>query len=330
MSKLGLDANWPGFSSGITEKEYDDFNGLIKLVKHKNQWFTEDNVRKSFLNWGKDLKEDQLNKWLANYQIGTTPKRIGIIMAGNLPIVGMHDLLSVVMSNNIALVKLSSDDDQLLPALFKILFNLCPGLKERIFPVAKLENYEAVIATGSNNSSRYFEAYFKHVPNVIRKNRTSVAIVKRDTTDDELTLLGKDVFDYYGLGCRNVTKVYFEEGFDLDRFFKAIYGFSDVANMNKYANDLDYHKTLFLLNSVKFLENGFLILREEKDFYSPIGVLHYEYFQSEEAVLKTIASNSDQIQCIVGSNHIPYGKSQQPSLTDYADGVDTMEFLTSL
>jgi hypothetical protein len=330
MLNLGANKPWSGFPSGITEEEYKDFQKLIGMIHHKNHWFTEDNVRKSFTAWGKELKEDQLNSWVSAYQFSNLDKKVGIIMAGNLPIVGMHDLVSVVLSNNIALVKLSSDDDQLIPALLKILFNLCPEIETRINVVQKLEGFEAVIATGSNNTSRYFEAYFKHVPNIIRKNRTSVAIVKNSISDEKLELLGKDIFDYYGLGCRNVTKIYFEAGFELDRFFKAMYSFGDVVNMNKYANNFDYHRTLFLLNQVKFLENGFLILKEDEDLYSPIGVLHYEYFESEEEVKKSIVDQSDQIQCVVSENEVEYGGSQKPKISDYADGVDTMKFLGQL
>jgi len=330
MLDLGSNKAWSGYSSGITEEEFGDFQKLIGMIHHKNHWFTEDNVRKSFSAWGNELKENALNSWVSQYQFPESNKNVGIIMAGNLPVVGLHDLVSVVLSNNIALVKLSSDDDQLIPALIKILVNLCPELEARIKVVQKLEGFDAVIATGSNNTSRYFEAYFKHVPNIIRKNRTSVAIVKNSISHKELELLGQDIFDYYGLGCRNVTKVYFEEGFDLDRFFKGMFSFGDVVNMNKYANNFDYHRTLFLLNQVKFLENGFLILKEDEELYSPIGVLHYEFFKAEEEVRKYIDDHADQIQCIVSENEVKYGASQKPGISDYADGVDTMKFLAEL
>lgn len=330
MKTIGKGKDWPGYEIGITSEEFNDLVELIKKVKHRNAWFTEDFVRKSFAEWGNLLNEEQLVKWRSNYPDVERSKKVGIVMAGNLPIVGFHDLLSVVILNHIALVKMSSDDDQLIPALLKVLYNFVPSIEQRISLVAKLEGYDAVIATGSNNTSRYFESYFGHVPNVIRKNRTSVAIVTNATTNDQLSELGRDVFDYYGLGCRNVTKVYFEKGFELDRFFKAIYSFSDIINMNKYANNYDYHKALFLMNKEPFLENGFLMLKESPDYYSPIGVLYYEFFEDKQKVQDQLNEDQEQIQCIVSSEHIAFGKSQAPALSDYADGVDTLKFLTGL
>lgn len=330
MRAVGKGGVWPGFQSGITEDEYNALIDTVHSVRHKNNWFTENYVRMAFECWGHLLTEEILSEWVSNYKVGECSKKVGIIMAGNLPLVGFHDLLSVAISNQIALVKMSSEDNQLIPMLLQILFNYCPGLKERIHLVDVLEGFDAVIATGSNNSSRYFEAYFNHVPNIIRKNRTSIGIVKLKSTDDEIHNLGKDIFSYYGLGCRSVTKVFFEQGFDLDRFFKGIYSYNSVANMNKYVNNYEYHKALFLMNSEKFLDNGFLILRENKDDFSPIGVLHYEYYSSEESLTEELEMRKEHIQCIVSDQHVPYGKSQAPRIDEYADGVDTLEFLTEL
>jgi len=330
MRVAGKGSVWPGFQSGITENEYNVLIDSVHAVRHKNNWFTENYVRMAFESWGQLLTEQNLLDWVSNYKVGKCSKKVGIIMAGNLPLVGFHDLLCVVISNQIALVKMSSDDNQLIPRLVQILFNYCPDLKKRIHLVDVLEDFDAVIATGSNNSSRYFEAYFKHVPYIIRKNRTSIAIIKLKSTADELHKLGKDIFNYYGLGCRSVTKVFFEQGFDLDRFFRGIYSYNNIVNMNKYANNYEYHKALFLMNSEKFLDNGFLILRENKDDFSPIGVLHYEYYSSEESLTEELKMRKDHIQCVVSDQHVPYGESQSPRITDYADGVDTLKFLTEL
>ncbi len=326
---LGNSEVWPGYKVGVTEEEYNQLDGLVKAVKASNQWFTEDNVRKAFAAWGELLNEEGLTQWCSSYTFAETPKNIGIVMAGNIPLVGFHDLLSVLVSGHKAQVKLSSDDNQLLPALVKVLGNFNEELHHRVRFVERLEDFDAVLATGSNNTSRYFEAYFKHVPNVIRKNRTSVAIISEDVSEDELKKLGNDVFDYFGMGCRNVTKLYLQSGFDLDRIFKALYDFHPIMDMNKYANNYDYHKALFLMNREPFLENGFLILKESQSYYSPIGVLHYEFFQNEEAVRTELERDSDQIQCVVGTG-VDFGSSQRPGLTDYADGVDTMEFLSKL
>ena len=330
MNSLGKKDDWPGFEIGITEDEFNSIDQIIQTVHHRNSWFTENYVRMAFASWGELLTEQNLKNWIASYSVKDCEHKIGIIMAGNLPLVGFHDLVSVILANQRALVKMSSDDNLLMPALLNVLYAHCPDLKNRIALVDVLENYDAVIATGSNNSSRYFEAYFGHVPHIIRKNRTSIGIVKKNTTDKELKSLGKDIFSYYGLGCRNVTKVFFEQGFELDRFFSAIYDYNGVVNMNKYANNYDYHKALFLMNKEEFLDNGFLLLKESEDDFSPVGVLNYEYYSSQEELNLKIENRKEHTQCIVSAGDVPFGKSQHPQMTDYADGVDTLKFLTEL
>jgi len=330
MKSAGRDEIWPGFELGITEKEYNQLLEVILTLKHKNQWFTPESVRNSLISWSELLKKNKLEHWVSDYDISEVDKKVAIVMAGNIPLVGFHDLLSVVVSGNTALVKMSSDDNVLLPCLIQMLFHYCPELKERIQIVEKLVEFDAVIATGSNNTSRYFESYFGHVPNIIRKNRTSVAIVKNDISEHDLKNLGSDIFNYFGLGCRNVTKVYFEKGFHLDRFFEAIFSFGEIININKYANNYDYNKALFLLNKEIFLENGFLIITENAALHSAIGVLHYEFFSNESDVLQDLKLQNDHIQCVVSANHVLYGETQFPNLSDYADNVDTLKFLSEL
>lgn len=252
-------------------------------------------------------------------------------MAGNIPMVGFHDLLCVLISGHSAIVKLSSDDKILLPAVIRSLSKYEPKLAAKVsFAQGLLSGFDAVIATGSNNTSRYFEAYFGKYPNIIRKGRNSVAVLEGDETEEEMKLLAKDIFDYYGLGCRNVTKLYIPADFDLDRIFNGLFPFADIVNHNKYANNYDYHKSLWLLNREELLDNGFILLKEDTRIASPIGTLFYERYQDRSSLEELLASQMNQIQCVVGRSFLPFGQSQCPALNDYADGVDTMNFLQSL
>lgn len=307
---------------------------LLPYVKAQNAWFTEANVRQSFAALSLMLNEQKLNEWLSAYPASKLPfsqKTVAIVMAGNIPMVGFHDLLCVLISGHKALLKLSKDDNLLLPAVLKLWMKIYPEGKDRVaFTDGVLKDFDAVIATGSTNTSRYFESYFSKYPHIIRKGRNSVAVLDGSESEEELTLLGKDIFDYFGMGCRNVTKLYLPADFDLNRFFQAIYGFADIVNHNKYANNYDYHKSLWLLNQDPILDNGFVLLKEDKKIASPIGALYYERYNDMNQVMQELAEKSEEIQCIVGKNQVPFGNSQCPMLHDYADGVDTMKFLQDL
>lgn len=307
---------------------------LLPYVKAQNAWFTEHFVRQSFASLSAMLEEEKLRQWLNNYPLKETnssPNSIAIVMAGNIPMVGFHDLLCVLVSGNKALVKLSKDDNLLLPAVIKILSQINPELAADVqFTNATLSGFDAVIATGSNNTSRYFEAYFSKYPHIIRKGRNSVAVLDGNESEQDLQLLGKDIFDYFGLGCRNITKMYIPVDFDLDRFFRAIYSYSDVVNHNKYANNYDYHKSLWLLNREALLDNGFILLKEDNRIASPIGTLYYERYTDKSDVTRILEDKSEEIQCVVGNDYLPFGSSQCPMLNDYADGVDTLSFLLKL
>jgi hypothetical protein len=287
-------------------------------------------------SWAKALTEDNLSKWLSNYTFTEkTPKTVALILAGNIPLVGFHDFVSVIISGNKALVKLSSNDQKLLPLLSKYLIAIDERLKNYIeFTEGKLENFDAVIATGSNNTARYFEYYFKDKPSIIRKNRNSVAVLSGKETREELELLGEDIFRYFGLGCRNVSKLFVPVGYDFDPFFNAIYNQKCVIEYEKYANNYDYNKAVFLMSLYKILDNGFLTIKEDESYSSPISSVFYEYYESIDSVKNKLQLDSEKIQCIVSNglieNSIPFGKTQQPELWDYADGVDTLEFLLSL
>lgn len=330
---LGSSAPWPGYESGVTAEEYEELNRIIETHVHHNGWFTENNVRRALFAWSGELQHNRLEEWLNGYAWNdeSNPQKVGIICAGNLPMVGLHDVLSVFLSGHIAFIKLSSDDNLLLPALLKVLFRLDESVEAQIvFAEGLMKDMQAVIATGSNNTSRYFEQYFGHLPHIIRKSRTSIAILSGEETFEELKALGRDVFAYFGLGCRNVSKVYLPEGFDIDRLYKALYEYNAVINHHKYANNYDYNKAVWLLNREQLLDNGFLLLKEEQALASPTGSLYYEYYADETTLREGLATRAHEIQCMVSRRDIPFGGSQSPALWDYADGVDTLAFLLAL
>jgi hypothetical protein len=314
---------------------FERMNDAMLREQAKNRWFTPAVQRQAFGAWAYALTSGKLEVWLNKYhdiQEPKTPKRVAIIMAGNIPLVGFHDLLTVLVLGHIALVKLSQDDAQLLPVIKDILVELYPDFAQRIFFVDRIENPDAVIATGSNNSARYFESYFARFPHVIRKNRTSVALISGNESNEELSALGSDIFSYYGLGCRNVSKVYVPRSYDLNNIFAAIVGFDGVVDNNKYVNNYEYYRTVYMLNKIPFLENGFVIFKEDTSLHTPIAVIHYEYYDDLKTVQNLLESTAEELQCAVGrgENLIPFGKAQQPELWDYADGVDTVEFLQKL
>lgn len=308
----------------------------IDSAVHHNGWFTKENVIFSLEQWSKALSENNLKQWINPYHIKeTTPKTVGVIMAGNIPLVGFHDFLSVLITGHKVLVKLSSDDNQLLPYIASYLIEVAPKFKERItFTTDRFSDFDAIIATGSDNTARYFEHYFSKVPHVIRKNRNSVAVLTGDESTEELTALGEDIFRYYGLGCRSVSKLMVPQGYDFNLFFKAIYPYHDIINGAKYANNYDYNKAVYLMSNYKLLENGFLMLKEDQSYSSPIASVFYEVYDSEENLVAKLDANKDKIQCIVGNkmieNAIDFGQTQHPTLSDYADGVDIIKFLLKI
>ena len=327
----------------ITENYSEEHKDLSHLLKektevsiHYNGWFTKENIYFSLQQWADALTAKNLNEWLANYTVEEkSPKTIAVIMAGNIPLVGFHDFLSVLITGNNILIKQSSNDQQLLPVLVECLIQQNPDFKNKInFTQEKLENFDAVIATGSNNTARYFEYYFSKYPHIIRKNRNSVAILTGDETKEELAPLGDDIFRYYGLGCRNVSKIFVPKDFKFEKLFEAVYDWNPIINQNKYANNYDYNKAVYLMSEFKLFDNGFLILKEDESFSSPIATLFYEKYSSLEELNLRLENQQEQIQCIVSSklkpNHIEFGKTQHPKLSDFADNVDTLQFLLNL
>lgn len=317
------------------EEFLDKLEAAIRLAESYNGWYTEEQVRYALNAWANALTEEQLEDWLAPYRLEEkTQKVVGLVLAGNIPLVGFHDVLSVLLSGHIALIKCSSSDMTLLPLLLDYLIAIEPRFKDRIhFTEGRLENFDAVIATGSNNTARYFEYYFRGKPSIIRKSRNSVAVLTNKETPEELRALGEDIFRYFGLGCRNVSKLFVPRNYDFAPFFEAMFIQSDIIHYQKYANNYDYNKAVFLMSNFKILDNGFMTLKEDAAYASPISSVFYEYYDDLAQVQQRLEHDAEQLQCVVGSaisGGIPFGTTQKPSLRDYADGVDTIQFLTSL
>jgi hypothetical protein len=330
----------PKEDNALNLKFYNDFQNLIQTVNIYNPWFTESNVRNAIAAISESLEENKLRGWISKYLnqlLSKKPHRVAVIMAGNIPMVGFHDMLTVLISGNKFLGKVSSDDKLLLPFIAKVLIEIEPGFSELIeFTENKLTNIDAVIATGSNNSARYFEYYFGKYPNIIRKNRNSVAVLTGKETINELRLLGQDIFQYFGLGCRNVSKLFVPKGYEFSTFYGAMIDFGEVVSNNKYMNNYEYNRTVYLMSSdPTLLDNNFLLLKKDSNYSSPVGVLYYENYDDLETLNKKLEEEKDMIQCIVsGSTEIipalPFGSSQHPGLSDYADGIDTLQFLIGL
>ena len=315
---------------------YDDFIDLIALSQSHNGWFTSQQVYFSIQSWATALTEQNVLKWISNYNFSNTKsKTVSIILAGNIPLVGFHDFLCVLLSGHKVVAKTSSNDQKLLPFIAKYLVSINTDLSNFIeFADGKLQNFDAVIATGSNNTARYFEYYFKSKPSIIRKNRNSVAVLSGLESKVDLKNLGEDLFRYFGLGCRNVSKLFVPRNYNFDSFFEAIFDFKDCIEYEKYANNYDYNKAVFLMSNYKLLDNGFLIVKEDVSYASPIAAVFFEYYDDLQDVKTKIEIDKDKIQCVVSklalANAIDFGRTQQPNLWDYADNVDTLDWLISV
>jgi hypothetical protein len=329
---------------GIQKKEhilnnelfFDGFKHQIKLAQENNTWFTQENILFSLENWSNALQKENLEKWISQETIvESQPKKVAIIMAGNIPLVGFHDFLTVLLSGHAVLVKQSSNDKHLLPFLAKYLEYADAWFKGKIsFTEEKLEGYDAVIATGSNNTARYFEYYFKDKPHIIRKNRNSVAVIQGTESAEDFENLSEDVFRYFGLGCRSVSKLFVPRNFDFDPFFKGMYKQREIIHNAKYANNYDYNKAVYLMSEFDILENGFLMIKEDTSYASPIASVFYEFYDNPVDLKIKLHEDSEHIQCVVANdfveNEIKFGQTQQPELWDYADGVNTFSFLASI
>jgi hypothetical protein len=317
------------------DNTYSSLKAAIDKALILNGWFTQNSVEMVIQNWGEALQEQKLSQWVSQYPLSEakTTHTIALILAGNLPLVGLHDVLCVWLCGYHALVKCASKDTALLPYIAHFLEKET-GENRIEFTTEVLTGFDAVIATGTNNSARYFDHYFSKYPHIIRKNRNGVAVLSGKETNEELEGLGHDILDFFGLGCRNVSKLYLPKGFDLNRIFGGLYPLSDCINHPKYANNYDYNKAVFLMSDFSFLENGFMILREEEAMSAPIACVHYEYYDSLEQLSPQLKADQDLIQCLI--SHFPldgailFGTAQQPHLWEYADGIDTLDFLLKL
>jgi len=295
-----------------------------------NAWFTPTHVALAIDNIVNELlQKDKLEEWIANYILPTHVKTVGIVMAGNIPLVGFHDFVCGFISGHRLLLKLSSKDEALMKHILLKLEEWEPEVGERVTIAERLNNCDAYIATGSNNTARYFEQYFGKYPHIIRRNRTSVAILDGTETDEELSLLADDVYLYYGLGCRNVTQVCVPRGYNFARLLTVFNKHHEYADLNKYKNNYDYHLAIYLLNRVPYMSNESLLMVENEMPFSAVSVLHYKYYDNKEQLITQLL-HSEDIQAIIGKGFIPFGDSQKPGLSDYADGVDTMAFLCEL
>lgn len=322
----------------------DESNGTVLAhwadeAHQTNSWFTTEFVRQSLQRLAEYfLEERALTRWTAAYPALTearVSRHVGLILAGNLPAVGFHDVLCVLVAGHRALLKPSTQDTVLMRALFQELVRIEPRFADQIEFTERLNHAEALIATGSDNSARYFEYYFRDKPHLIRKNRTSVGVLTGTESGEELYQLGCDVLTYYGLGCRNVSKLYVPRGYSFTPFYDAIEPLGDVILNHKYLNNYEYNKSIYLVNQTPFLDNGFLMLTENEGTVSPISVVFHEPYDSPDVLREKLAATADKTQCVVSSGgtvvgSLPFGTAQTPALHEYADGVDTLAFLVSL
>ncbi len=317
---------------------------VMRRTANNNSWLTIENQQQAISEIATHfLNKEKLEIWVKNYDYLQTatemrqPKIVGLVMAGNIPLVGFHDILCVFMSGNKAKIKISDKDPFLLPYLLQILKEIDPQTADFLqITEGFLKDFDAVIATGSNNSARYFEAYFGKYPHIIRKNRNAVAILRGSETSEDLALLGKDVFTYFGLGCRNVSKIYVPNGYNFNSLLTAFHEFREIVQHDKYKNNFDYNFTLLILNKIQHQANGCILMRESTDMASPIAVLYYEYYDDLTDLKINLWQRRDEIQLIVAKDRVEglptfyFGEAQKPSLSDYADGIDTMDFLKSV
>lgn len=330
----------PDIPLPLDKQHHKRLREIIREAGAGNPWFIDPFVHYSIRVIARNLGEENIRKWLTAYpslqKETKAPRTVGVVMAGNIPLVGFHDLLCVLITGNRILIKPSSRDDKLIRFITGVLTAIDPGFASMIYySEGIMKGFDAVIATGSDNSSRYFEYYFGKYPHIIRKNRSSLAIITGEETPEEMENLADDIFLYFGLGCRNVSMVFIPEGYDPRRIFDSFHNYSFVADHNRYANNYIYHRSIYQMNRIPHYDNGFILLREDDHLNSPPGVLHYRFYKDLAAVEHFISNQRDRIQCIVSISDrfrdaVPPGESQRPMLGDYADGIDTVRFLLNI
>jgi acyl-CoA reductase LuxC len=307
---------------------------IDRAIQHNN-WYTPETIKSAFEGISYMLEKEKLEHWIEKYSFSEETKTVGVIMAGNIPLVGFHDFLCILLAGHKIQAKLSSKDPVLLPFLAEQLINIQEDFKDHIDFTDRLSGFDAIIATGSDNSSNYFTQYFSKYSNIIRKNRVSCAILTGSEDKSELELIGNDILNYYGLGCRNVSKLFIPFEYKIADFIRSIDKYKRVMEHHKYANNYNYNKSIYLVNREKHYDNGFLLLKETEDLVSPISVVYFERYRSKEELSHKLSILKEKIQCVVSTEKLwsptlfP-GKTQLPEPWDYSDNKDTMEFLTSL
>ena len=322
------------FSNLLNDIDQLKADDLLYKAYSESNWFTKENIRLAVNQWVDTLKNLENNDRLHSYFVDYSPKpkNVGIVMAGNIPLVGFHDLFSVLLSGHHAQIKLSKSDSALTNYIFQEICKIDTSYQEKIEISERLKNMDAVIATGSDNTQRYFEYYFRNIPSILRGSRNSVAILDGFETKEDMINLGSDIFNYFGLGCRSISKIFLPKGYEIKNFFEPIEHFTEIRNHYKYFNNYEYHLAISLINREDFYSNDYLLLRNSEALASPIGVVHFSYYNNLEDVEKSILENTDKIQCVVSNNkkYLSFGQSQKPNYFDFADGVDTLEFLVNL
>lgn len=310
----------------------DEFIQIKEKAYRENAWFIPEFINNSIQNISTEfLNNQKLNNWIQHYNIdqNINAKTVGIVMAGNIPLVGFHDFLCAFICGHKIVIKPSSKDEVLIKHIVHKLTQWNNEIEQIIYFEDLLKGCDAYIATGSNNSSRYFEFYFGKYPSIIRKNRTSVAVITGNETKDEITLLAKDIQLYFGLGCRNVTKLFVPKNYDFVPLLDALKQYEYYLDYHKYKHNYDYHLALLIMGNKLYMNNGSIILTENDSNFSPISQVHYNYYDNLEKTLLQLKA-STEIQCIIGEQNVPFGNAQKPSLMDYADGIDTVQFLKNL
>lgn len=335
MTKEERIAGFAKLAQTIRQFDSNYKDELYNKTANINPWFTPKNIEQALNGIVHFLTPATMSNWLNNYHLPQEAKRVGIVMAGNIPLVGFHDLLCVLLTGHKAVIKLSSQDKVLLPAVLEILLQINPMFSEQIFVVDKLTGVDAVIATGSDNSARYFKKYFKDIPHIIRHNRTSVAVLNGHESVEELQQLGNDIFSYFGLGCRNVAKIFVPAGYDMKLLLDALELYHEIINHPKYFNNYEYNKAIYLVNRTPHLDTGYALFTQNSATVSPLAVTYYEEYRDQQQLNIMLETYADKIQCIVSNcsintETIPIGKSQLPEIDDYADNIDTMLFLSNL
>ncbi|MES2332223.1 MAG: acyl-CoA reductase [Bacteroidota bacterium] len=313
--------------------ETEDWQAAKERSCRENPWFVPEFVEQSVKNIAVNfLNATFLQEWAAKYGVPdsqASPKTVGLVMAGNIPLVGFHDFLCIFISGHSVVIKTSSKDEILIKHLIKKLYEWEITIQNTVSFAERLNNCDAYIATGSNNSGRYFDYYFGKYPHIIRRNRTSVAVLDGSETTEELDLLSNDIQLYFGLGCRNITQLFVPKEYDFLPLLNALRKYEHFLDFHKYKHNFDYHLALLIMGNRYYMSNESVILTENLSPFSPVSQVHYVFYDDKAEAEKVFENNPD-IQCVVGHGHIPFGMAQSPSLNDYADGVDTMAFLVGL